>query len=480
MSLRQKTISALSWSACERFSQQGIQFVIMIILARLLSPQEFGLIGMLTIFIALAQSFINSGFGQALIQKQDATYTDECSIFYFNILVGFLAAGTLCLVAPWIAAFYDQPLLTSLTRALSLNLVLNAFGLIQTTLLNKHIDFKTLFKVGLGATLVSGVIGVAMAYNGYGVWSLVAQSLSRTFLNTVLLWLLTSWRPAWVMSLASLKQMFGFGSRLLFSGILDTIFVNIYLVVIGKLFSPTALGYYSQAKNLQNLPAANICAIVGRVTFPVFSNLQDDKARLKQSLRKALTTLMLVVCPMMVGLGFLAKPFILVLFGEKWLPIVPYLKLLCIIGIFLPLHVINLNILNSLGRSDLFLRLEIFKKIIVVLTISITYRWGIEAMLWGQILTSFLAYYLNSYYVGKLLDYTIFDQLKDGLPYLYAALVMGVFVWVSSFFIEDVFFTVILGMMQGISSYYLICWFFKLSAFVDMNNFFINKIRAIY
>ncbi|WP_028585074.1 lipopolysaccharide biosynthesis protein [Desulfogranum mediterraneum] len=480
MSLKQKTVSALSWSACERFSQQGIQFIITIILARLLRPQEFGLIGMLTIFIALAQSFINSGFGQALIQKQDATYLDECSIFYFNIVVGFLAAGALCLAAPWISAFYDQPLLIPLTQALSLNLVLNAFGLIQTTLLNKHIDFKTLFKVGLGATLVSGVIGITMAYKGFGVWSLVVQSLSRTFMNTILLWVLTSWRPAWRLSLASLKQMFGFGSRLLFAGILDTIFVNIYLVVIGKLFSPTALGYYTQAKNLQHLPVANICSIVGRVTFPVFSSLQNDKARLKRSLRKALTTLVLVVFPLMVGLGVLAKPLILVLLGEQWLPSVPYVRLLCVIGAFWPLHVINLNVLNSLGRSDLFFRLEIFKKILVVLSIFITYRWGIEAMLWGQIVTSFVAYYLNSYYTGKLLGYTISDQIRDLLPYFWSAFLMGLFVFGSVFIVPSILLSLIVGVILGVVSYYWTCKVFKMPAFEEMDKILKNKIQTCF
>ena len=475
MSLKQKTISGLSWSACERFSQQGIQFIITIILARLLAPEEFGLIGMLTIFMALAQSFINSGFGQALIQKQDATYADECSIFYFNIAVGFLAAGALCLAAPWIAAFYAQPLLTPLTQALSLNLIFNAFGLIQTTLLNKYIDFKILFKVGLGATLASGMIGVSMAYLGYGVWSLVAQSLSRTLLNTVLLWVLTSWRPALVLSFCSLKQMFGFGSRLLFSGILDTIFANIYLVVIGKLFSPMVLGYYTQAKHLQHLPVSNICEIVSRVTFPVFSSLQHDKPRFRQCLRKALTTLVLFVFPLMIGLGLLAEPLVSVVLGDHWLPSVPFVHLLCVIGAFWPLHVINLNVLNALGRSDLFLRLEILKKIITVISISITYRWGIEAMLWGQIATSFVGYYLNSYYTGKFLEYTMVDQIKDLFPYMVAALGMGGVVFGMNMTSENMLVVLSVGIVTGVVVYYLICKFFKLTAFEELDVVFKKK-----
>ncbi len=445
--------------------------VITLILARLLAPAEFGLIGMLTIFIAIAQSFINSGFGQALIQKQDATYIDECSIFYFNIMVGVFAAGFLCLAAPWIAAFYEQPLLVTLTQVLSLNLVINSFGLVQTTLLNKQIDFKSLFKIGLGATLASGVIGLVMAYAGYGVWSLVAQSLSRTLMNTILLWFLTSWRPTWIFSFTSLKHMFGFGSKLLFSGILDTIFVNIYLVVIGKLFSPADLGYYTQAKNLQHLPVSNICNIVTRVTFPVFSSIQHDKVRLKNALRKALTTLVMIIFPLMIGMGILAKPLVLVLIGEQWLPSVSYLRLLSVIGILWPLHVINLNSLTALGRSDLFLQLEIIKKTMVILSISITYRWGIEAMLWGQIVTSFLGYYLNSYYIGKLLDYTIGNQIKDAFPYLCSTFAMGLIVLaVKTVFLESMLLSLLIGCISGVISYYFICKSFRLAAFEEVSS----------
>ncbi|MBC2693793.1 MAG: lipopolysaccharide biosynthesis protein, partial [Desulfobacteraceae bacterium] len=425
MSLKQKTISALSWSACERFSQQGIQFVISIILARLLLPEEFGLIAMLTIFMAIAQSFINSGFGQALIQKQDATHIDECSIFYFNILVGFLAAGLLCLAAPWIAGFYNQPLLVPMTCALSLNLIINAFGLIQTTLLTKHIDFKTQLKVSVIATVISGTIGVTMALNGFGVWSLVAQSLGSNLFRTILLWFFNTWRPSLVFSSKVLRDMFGFGSRLLAVGLIDTVFQNIYLVVIGKLFSPVSLGFYSRAKGLQQLPVSNISGIVSRVTFTVFSSVQDDKPRLKRGVRKALTMLVMINFPMMIGLAIVAKPLVMVLLTEKWALCIPYLQFLCIAGMLYPLHVINLNVLVAQGRSDLFFRLEILKKIMIVIAIAVTYRWGIIAMIYGQIATSCLAYFLNAYYTGKMLDYPIAEQIQDLMPSLALAGIMG-------------------------------------------------------
>ena len=465
MSLKQKTIVALSWSACERFVQQGLQFIITIFMARLLSPVEFGLIGMLTIFMALAQSFVESGFGQALIQKQDSNYTDECSIFYFNIFIGAFSALFLCLVAPLIATFFGQPLLVPLTQALSLNLIFNSFGLIHISLLHKQIDFKTLFKAGFGATFASGVIGIAMAYKGFGIWSLICQSLSRTLINTFFLWFLNSWRPSMVFSFNALSKLLVFSSRLLFSGISDTIFGNIYILLIGKLFSPVILGYYTQAKLLQHLPVSNICTIVSRVTFSIFSTLQNDKEMLKSCLKKAITTLTMVIFPMMVGLGLLAKNVVVVLLGEKWLPCAPYIQLFCMVGVFWPLHVINLNVLISLGHSDLLFRIEILKKILTFISVGITFRWGIIAMLWGQIGTSFIGYYLNSYYTNKLLGYSMFDQIRDFYPYLFVSIGMGLIVLEVGFLLENTYSALILQIFIVIVVYSLVFKTFQLKAF---------------
>jgi O-antigen/teichoic acid export membrane protein len=376
VSLKHKTIGALSWSFFERVGQNGIQFVIAIVLARLLAPAEFGLIAMLAIFMAVAQSFIDSGFGSALIQKQDASYTDECSIFYFNILVSIVAAGILCIAAPWIAEFYNAPILAPLTRALSLNLVINAFGLIQTSLLTKRIDFKLQLKVSIFATFFSGIIGILMAYKGFGVWSLVAQSLSQNLFRTCLLWLVMSWRPSWTFSLKSLRTLFSFGSKLLFSGLLDVLFQNIYLVVIGKLFSPADLGFYSRAKEFSQLPVHNLSSSIGRVTYPVFSSIQNDKNRLRDGVRKTLSMMAILTFPLMIGLMVVAKPLVIILIGDRWLPSVPYLQLLCIVGLLYPLHAINLNVLKAQGRSDLFLKLEVIKKFNALIAILVTYRWG--------------------------------------------------------------------------------------------------------
>jgi len=476
--LKQKTINALIWRGMESFGQQGIRFVIQIVLARLLLPEQFGLIAMLTIFIALAQTFINSGFGQALIQKKNANYTDECSIFYFNILVSVIATGVLWLAAPWIAAFYKQPLLISLTRVLSLNLIINAFSQIQIAILRKKIDFKSQLKVGISASLFSGVIGVVMAYKGFGVWALVGQQVSRSLAQTMIYWFVSDWRPALILSFSSLRSLFSFGSKLLFSGLLNTFFNNIYLVVIGRLFSPAALGFYSRAKGLQRFPVTSTSSIVSSVTFPVFASVQDDRSRVKVGVQKCLTTLVMIVTPCMLGLAVVARPLVSVVLTDKWLQCVPFLQLLCITGILFPLHVINLNVLKALGRSDLFLRLEVLKKILVIVAIAVTYRWGIQAMIYGQIGVSILAYYLNSYYSGKLIDYPIKEQIFDLAPYMGIAMVMGIGVYALQLLpFPNNLALLASQVLVGISIYATIVRALRMPAFVEVIDISRSKLK---
>jgi len=467
--LRHKTTKALFWSFVEAVGVRGVQFIIGIVLARLLMPAQFGLIGMLTIFIAVAESFVNSGFGAALIQKRDATQTDICSIFYFNIIVGLVVACLLCLFAPWIAAFYNQPVLTPLTRALSLTIVINSFGLIQNTLLRKRIDFKTQTKVSLIASVPSGIIGVSMAVAGFGVWSLAVQQICSTLFRTLLLWFFNTWRPALIFSLNSLREMFGFGSRLLVSGLLNTIFENIYLLVIGKVFSATDLGFFTRAKTLNDLPSQTLSGMVGRVTFPVFSSIQNEPARLKRGLKKALTALVFVNFPMMIGLAVVARPLVLVLLTEKWAPCIPYLQLLCMVGLLFPLHLINLNVLQAMGRSDLFLRLEIIKKVLIVINIAVTWRWGISAMICGQMATSLLSYYLNSYYNGVLIGYRIREQLLDLSSYLITAIVMGLAVYVVGHVpLPNLWSLLLVQITAGFIVYVCLCRLFRLPAFLEV------------
>lgn len=468
-SLKSQTVHALSWSFLESIGLQSVRFVIGIILARLLFPEQFGLIAMLTLFMAVAQSFLDSGFGAALIQKREVTLTDTCSIFYFNIVVGIIAAGILCLVAPWIAAFYNQPILTPLMRALSLIIVINSFGLIQTTLLTKQIDFKTLTKISLIAGIISGIIGVVLALEGFGVWSLVVQQITATLFRTISLWFFSSWRPAMIFSLKPLRKMFGFGSRLLFSDLLNRLFENIYSLVIGKLFSAADLGFFTRARTLEKLPTSTLADMVGRVTFPVFSTIQGDPVRLKRGVKKALTILALINFPLMIGLAVVAHPLVMALLTSKWSECIPYLQLLCVAGLLYPMHMINLNLLQALGRSDLFLRLEIIKKVLVVINISITLQWGIIAMIYGMIFFSFIAYYLNSRYTGILIGYPLREQLRDMFPYLIIALLMSIAIYAVGLLpFPNHWSMLLIQIATGIIMYVCPCRLLRLTAFMEL------------
>lgn len=467
--LRHTTIHALVWSFLESIGLQGVRFVIGILLARLLFPEQFGLIAMLMIFTAVAQSFLDSGFRAALIQKRNVTQLDACSIFYFNIVVGAAAAGLLCLIAPWIADFYIQPTLTPLTRVLSLVIVINSFGLIQDAIITKQLNFKLRTKIILIAGTLSGIIGVALAILGFGVWSLVGQQVSSAFFRTISLWVFSPWRPALIFSFNPLREMFGFGSRLLFSDLLNRIFDNIYLLVIGKLFSAIDLGFFTRAKMLQELPSDMLAAMFGRVTFPLFSTIQNDPARLKRGFKKVLTTMVLVNCPIMIGLAIIARPLVLVLLTEKWAPCIPYMQLFCVTGLLYPLHVINLDVLTALGRSDLYLRLEFIKKALIVVNIAVTWQWGISAMIYGMIAVSIISYYLNSYYTGSLIGCPLRDQLRDMVSYLILAVIMGIVVYVAGMLPLPNYWSMLLVQITiGIVVYVGLCRLLRLTAFMEI------------
>jgi len=479
-SLENRAIRGVLWSAAEQLAPKAVQSVVSIVLARLLLPEQFGLIGMLMVFLLLGRVFLESGFGLALIQKQDTTEIHYNSVFYTNIVLSLFAAGILCLVAPLIASFYGEPMLTSLTRALSLNFVLSAFGLIQVFLMTKKLDFKTQTKVSLVASLGSGVVGITMALLDFGVWSLVAQSISLTLFSTVLLWTFNPWRPQKTVSLAALRELFGFGSRVFATGLLNSAFSNIYNVVIGKLFSPADLGYYTRAHTLQQLPSRTLGGVVGRVTLPLFAEIQGDPARLRNGFRKALRAVALVNFPMMIGLMACAQALVITLLTDKWAPVIPYLQLLCIVGLFYPLDVINANVLLAKGHSDLFFRLEVIKKVLIVVVLAVTYRWGIEAIIAGQIVVSVGAYYLNTHYNGTIVGYGFGAQVRDLLPYLVAAGMMGVGVYALTWLpVAQPGVVLLIQVVAGGLFYGLLCLGFRLPVFMDGWHVFQRKIAAL-
>ena len=349
-----RTTRGTIWSLAENFSLQFIQLLISIILARLLLPEQFGLIGILVLFIAVAQSLLDSGFGSALIQKKNANELDSCSIFYFNLLIGIVLTLLLYEIAPFISRFYGEPILTPLMRVLSLNILIGAFSLVPSTLLTKRIDFKSFLKVSLTSIILSGFVGVGMALKGMGVWSLATQSVIGYMLRAFLLWWISKWRPKLLFSFSSLKTMFVFGSRMMLSGFLDTLFQNIYQPLIGKVYSTADVGYYVRAQSMQNAAIQPAGSALGRVIFPALSIIQDEPKRMNQAVRKIMTTTIFFHFPLMTGLIVVAQPLIILLMTERWAPSVPYFQLFCIAGFLYPLHVINLNVLIALGKSDLF------------------------------------------------------------------------------------------------------------------------------
>lgn len=435
MSLKQKTISGLIWSFIDNFSKQGITFIFGIILARLLSPREFGLVGMITIFIALSQSIIDSGFTQALIRKQDCSQADFSTVFYFNLATSIFFYFLLFFTAEPISRFYNEPQLKPILQVVGIGLIINAFGIVQRARLTKRIDFKLQTKITVIASTLSGIIGIVMALMGYGVWSLVIKSLTGFAFTSFFLWFWNRWKPALIFSLNSFREMFSFGYKLLLSGLIDTAYRNIYLLIIGKYFSATELGFYTRADQFNNLPSSNITGIIQRVSYPVLSEIQDDIPTLKAAYQKMIKSTMFVTFVLMFGMAAVAKPMVIVLIGEKWLPSVIYLQLLCFVGMFYPLHAINLNMLNVLGRSDLFLRLEIIKKILAVPVIIIAIFLGIKMMIISMILLSGIAYFLNSYYSGRQIGYSSFRQLKDILPSFFLAAFMGLIVYLAGNFL---------------------------------------------
>lgn len=452
-SLKNKTVKGIVWSSVERFSVQGIQFLVMIVMARLLTPKDYGLVGMVAIFIAVAQSLVDSGFSQALIRKQNRTETDNSTVFYFNIVVGILLYLVLFAIAPWVADFYNSPELTALMRVICLSVVFNSFVVVQRALLTVNIDFKTQAKASLTAAVVSGVIGIGMAYSGFSYWSIVAQQLVNLGLNTLLLWIFTRWRPRWIYSWGSFRELFTFGSKLMVSGLLDVVYRNMYLLVIGKVFTASSLGYYTRANQFAEFPSSNLTGIMQRVTYPVLCQIQDDDERLAQIYRRFLRLSAFLIFPLLVGLSAVAEPFVLLLLKEQWLFAATLLQIICFAMMWYPIHAINLNLLQVKGRSDLFLRLEIIKKAIAVLILCVTIPMGLIAMCVGQILSSLIALIINTNYTGKLIQVGFLRQMRDLLPTLLLSLSMWGVVYGITSCLSGIILQLIVGIVAGMVYY---------------------------
>ena len=428
-SLKKKTVRGTFWSAVDSVSSQGVTFLVGLVLARLLTPHEYGLIGYIMILVAVFNSIVDSGFSNALIRKKDAGETDYSTAFIFNLAVSLVMVAAMILVAGPFSRFFKEPQLVPLVRVMSVIVVINALALIQRTRLVKNVDFKRQTKASLISSITSGVIGLAMAFCGLGVWSLVGQQISRQLINTVCLWILNKWKPTWQFSWSSFRELFGFGWKLLVSGLIDTVWKEIYQLVIGKFYSTSTLGQYTRGKQFSDIFSSNMTSIVQRVSYPVLSSIQDERERMKEGYRKIIRTTMLASFVLLFGLSAVAESLLTVLIGPQWKEAAHYLQIICFTASLYPLHAINLNMLQVQGRSDLFLKLEIVKKIIAVGPLSIGVFIGIDWMLWSSVVTSIINYWLNSSYSGTLIGYSTWTQIKDILPSFGVAAVMCICVF---------------------------------------------------
>ncbi len=465
--LKEKTIAGMLWSSVGRLGTMLINFLSNLVLARLLMPDDFGCIAMLYVFIAVSAIFVNGGLGTALIQRKNPTHLDYTTVFYWNLAVSLIFYLLLFFTAPAIARFYAMPQLSAVLRVQSLTLLIQAFAIVQATQLQKQLRFRELSIRNLIAAIIGTVIGIAMAFWGYGVWSLVASSLCSAVASVLLLWRMSSWRPTWEFSWKSLGSLFSFGGLMLLSSLVETIYVNIQRLIIGKMFTASDLGYYNQAKKLEEVPTTTLSTIVNEVSFPVFSKLQDDRQQLHRALRKNIKAVTYLNFPLMMLLIVIAHPIITLLYSSKWESSVPYFQILCLYGFLYTLNTLNTNIIKSLGKGALFFFLQLSKRLIGIGMIVVGVKWwGIMGMMWSIAIFGLVCYIINTIAVGKLVRYGLFRQFMDWLPCLLVTAVSVVVAWLCGHFWHLHEYGMMLIQICLFSITYLsVSYMFKLEAF---------------
>lgn len=467
-SLKSAAAKGILWSAVDKFAVQLGQFVVGVLLARILMPEDFGLIGILAIFIALSQTFIESGLGTGLVQKQDRTAIDFSTTFLFNLGVGALFYLILYISAPYLATFFRQPQLIDLTRILGLNLFINALAIIQRTKLTIAMDFKSIAKSNVIGVIVGGVCGVSMALNGCGVWSLVFQALAGTIASSAILWLYGNWIPSIVFSKRSFQNLFGYGCKLLLAGLYAQILNNIYSICLGRFYPTATLGYYTRAKNFADVSAGTIVTILQQATFPVLSLVQSDSKRLLSIYSRMIRMSAFIIIPLMTFIALLAKPIVILLLTEKWIALIPLLQWMVFARVFLPMSAINMNVLNAIGRSDLFLKVDLFKLPLTIIAMVITIPLGVKAIIIGHIITSAISFVINAYLPGKFFGYGAIKQLRDMLPIILATIGMSLVIIVIRDNIDALIVQLVCSGLVGSVSYLFICRMMKLEELYEL------------
>lgn len=460
-SVRSKLLHGVAWNFTEKILVKAVSFVISIILARLLAPSDYGLTGMLAVFLSVSSVFIEGGLAKALIQRQDCQDIDYSTAFVTNVSMSLVIYVVLFFAAPLIADFYDEPLLVSLTRAMALTIVLGSFNIVQRAKLMANVDFKSLAQINVLSIIVTGAIGITMAYLGYGVWALVGQAIGSTLFLIFIFPFYSKWKPSLRFSKESFSRLFGFGSKLMITGVYSVIFNNIATICIGKAYKSQQLGYYTRASQFPDLISFTVNDVLGTVTFPVLSELQNNKDRLVAVYRKSLLATALVIFPVMVLCALLAYPLVLILLTEKWVPCVVLMQWLCLARIFTPLSALNMNILNAVGRSDLFMKLDFSKAPLTIIILAITIPISVEAIVIGSFVDSFLCFFINAYLPGRMFGYGAWQQLKDWKYIILSILLMSVAVYLFMLVVQNVWLQLFIGGTIGIVVYSACCYFFK-------------------
>lgn len=455
----------LLWRLTERFGAKGVELIVSIVLARVLAPEHYGTIALVTVIINILQVFVDAGLGSALIQKKDADQVDFSTVFYFNIVFCAVLYGLLFAAAPLIAAYYEDLTLTSVIRVLGLTVLIAGVKNIQHAYVSRHMLFHRFFFATLGGTVGAAVLGIWMAYHGYGVWALVAQQLFNVTLDTVILWFTLKWRPIRAFSWERLKQLFAYGWKLLAAALLETVYNDIRQLIIGKKYSKADLAYYNRAKQFPQFITANINTAINSVLFPAMANAQDDPQRVKAMTRRSLRVSTYIMAPMMMGLAACGKPIVQILLTDKWLPCVPYLIIFCITQMFLPIHTTNLNAIKAVGRSDYFLKLEIIKKVVGMIALLISMQISVYAMAFSTLITSVISQIVNSWPNKKLLHYSYLEQMKDILPSILTAVVMGIIVYSVGLLGLNEWLTLLIQVPLGVVIYVMGSKVLKLDSF---------------
>lgn len=464
------TVKNFIWRFAERCGAQLVTFVVSIVLARILSPDDYGTVALVTVFTTILQVFVDSGLGVALIQKKNADDLDFSSVFYFNFVVCIVLYVGMFFAAPTIASFYNDLTLIPIIRVISLTIVISGIKGIQQSFVSRNMLFKRFFFSTLGGTIFSAILGVAMAYAGCRVWAIVAQQLSNTAIDTLILWLTVKWRPKKMFSWERLKTLFSFGWKLLISSLLDTGYSNLRSLVIGKMYSPSDLAYYNQGDKLPSVVITNINTSIASVLLPTLASKQDDRKQLKNMTRRAIKTSTYIIAPLMMGLAFCAPPIVRLILTEKWVPCVPYLRIFCITYMFYPIHTANLNAINAMGRSDYFLKLEIAKKVIGMLLLLLTMRISVMAMAYSLLVSMVTSMVINSWPNKKLLKYSFKEQIIDILPNIFIAILMGgVVSTIYIFKLSDVM-TLAIQIPLGAIAYIGLSIIFKIDEFQYLKN----------